>query len=418
MDDDAFPNFGNAYTGASPSVTPSASWNPALRPDTEPEQHNKLAQIEEPEVPANNQLAAGDDDDFFDRYQEPTPRKQRPETSSAVEEATYQPESPMKTRRTKLDNEQATAAASEGLGIHPETTDDAEAPISQHDHTIQDETVSAPQDEDAAVFGPDETAEEQALGLEEHMPGVEDEANSEAVQQTEQAAVQEEAHRPEENYDYQGEETEMEKAIDESAEAPLMADEEPTPVPGTISRAPTFENQTNGFEDDLGLQNDQASPHPTQPASPPMIERSFTTNFTEPPQEDPQESAAGNAEHSQVIDQDWPAVGDDKTFADLLDDEKVSDNQHPQGPTPNEAPSTEPSSDTPSFSQTVEADWPAGSDDEAFGEMLGNKSPEKENAPSFDGAPQEEQTMDEQWPVEEDDNTFGELLGVQPSRSK
>jgi hypothetical protein len=418
MDDDAFPNFGNAYTGASPSITPSPSWNPALRPDTEPEQHEQLVQTEQHEQPAIKQLAAGDDDDFFDRYQEPTPRKQRPETSSVVQEATYQPESPVKTRRIRVDQEQATAAAPEGLGIQPETTDDVEASISQHDHPIQDESASAPQDEDAAVFGPDETAEEQALGLEEHMPDVEKEAQPEAVEQTEHLFAQEEAHRPEENYDYQGEETEMEKAIDESAEAPLMADEEPAPVPGVISRAPTFETQTNGFEDDLGLQNDQASPQPTQPASPPMIERSFTTNFTERPQEDPQEFTAEAAEPSQVVDQDWPAAGDDKTFGDLLDDETVPEDQHSQEAKLDEAHSTEQSSETPSFSQTVETEWPAGSDDEVFGEILGDGSPAEDVAQPLDGASQKDQTIDEQWPAEDDDNTFGELLGVQPSRSK
>ena len=416
MDDDAFPNFGNAYIGASPSITPSPSWNPALRPDTEPEQQQD--QTEQHEQPAIKQLPAGDDDDFFDRYQEPTPRKQRPDTSSTVQEATYQPESPVKTRRIRVDKEQPAAAAPEGLGIQPDTTHNAEAPISQHDLPTQDESASAPQDEDAAVFGPDETAEEQALELEEHMPDVEDEAQPEAVEQTEQLVAQEEAHRPEENYDYQGEETEMEKAIDESAEAPLMADEEPTPIPGVISREPTFESQTNGFEDDLGLQNDQASPQPTQPASPPMIERSFTTNFTEPPQEDPQEFTAETDEHSQVVDQDWPAAGDDKTFGDLLDDEKVPEDQHLQEAALDEALPTETSSETPSFSQTVETEWPAGSDDEVFGEILGDGSPAEDLAQPLGEAPQKEQVIDEQWPAEEDDNTFGELLGVQPSRSK
>ena len=420
MDDDAFPNFGNAYIGASPSITPSPSWNPALRPDTEPEQHEQLSQPEQPEQTAVKQSAAGDDDDFFDRYQEPTPRKPRPETSSAFEQssATYQPESPVKMRRVRADKEQATPAASEELGIQPERTDDAEAPVSQHDQPIQDESASAPQDEDAAVFGPDDTVEEQALGLEEYMPDTDNEAQPGAVDQTEQLVAQEEPHRPEENYDYQGEETEMEKAIDESAEAPLMADEEPTPVPGVISRAPTFEAQTNGFEDDLGLQNDQESSHTTQAASPPMIERSFTTNFTEPPQEDPQAFTAETAEHSQVVDQDWPAAGDDKTFGELLDDEKVSEDQLPQETTLDEAHATEPSTETPSFSQTVETDWPAGSDDEVFGEIVGNGSFAKEVVQSFDGVPQKEQTIDEQWPAEEEDNTFGDLLGVQPTRSK
>lgn len=415
MDDDAFPNFGNAYTGASPSVTPSPSWNPALRPDTEPEEHEQLAQSGEPAV---KQLAAGDDDDFFDRYQEPTPRKKRPETSSAVEEVTYQPQSPVKTRRISVKDEEEVTTPAEELGLQSATTADAQAPVNHHNQHTPDESALAQQDEDAAVFSPDETVEEQALGLEEHMPDADHEAQPEAVEQIEQQVAQEETHRPEEHYDYQGEVTEMEKAIDESAEAPLMEDEEPTPVPGVVSRAPTFETQPNGFEDETSLQNDQSSSNHTQPSSPPMIERSFTTNFTEPPQEDPEEFSAETADHTQVIDQDWPAAGDDKTFGELLDDQNLPEDQGLHQRTVDEASLINPSSETPASGQIAEAEWPAGDDDEAFGEILGNTSAAKETVQSLDGAAQKEQAIDDQWPAEEEDNTFGELLGVQPSGSK
>ena len=317
MDDDDYPNFGNAYTGATPSNTNSASWNPALRPDTESAK------------PAATQPIEDDDEDFFDRYQEPTPRKERiaPTIGNDVDEEAA-PVSPVQSQHINVEEEvhvTKAIAEPEELDMQPETIADVEAPISHHDHPGDEQSVPVPHDEDAAVFRPDETAEEQALGLEEHLPEVaieEPPALTEPalgeVEHVDQEAVQEEIHRPEEHYDYQGEVTEMENAIDESAEAPLMADEQPAPESGIMSRAPTFEPQQNGFDDMDGKANQV--PSETTAPHPGMIERSFTTNFTEPPQKDRQESTT---EHMQVVDQDWPAAGDDKTFGDLLDGQQT-----------------------------------------------------------------------------------------------
>lgn len=430
MDDDTFPNFGNAYTGASPSITPSASWNPALRPDTEPEQSTL------------GQPAGGDDDDFFDRYQEPTPRKKRLDVSARnddVEEAAWG--SHVQDQRISVEEEvhvTKSTAEPEELGMQPETIVDVEAPISHHDPSA---------DEDAAVFGESETVEEQAWGLEEHMPDVANEVPpavtetaSDGVEQADQNAVHEEAHRPEEHYDYQGEVTEMENAVDESAEAPLMADEQPPPVLGHVSRAPTFEAQPNGVEDALDGQIEQI-PLEIDEAAPPKIERSFTTNFTEPPHKDRQESIV---EHGQVVDEDWPAAGDDKTFGDLLDGKQTSEPE----PLSDAALPAEQPSDIPAKDKASEPEWPASGNDNAFDEivqetaneesqteqavgddkldawgtsadetsfdaLLGNQAqPEPESTRSLDPG-DDSNAADEQWPNEDVDDTFGELLGNQ-----
>lgn len=405
MDDDAFPNFGNAYTGASPSNNNSASWNPALRPDTEPL------------VPAATEPAGGDDDDFFDRYQEPTPRKKRiePTPGNDLHQEAFVG-SPVQSQRISVQEEvhvTKSTAEPEELGMQPESIADVEAPISHHDHPVDEESVSAPHDEDAAVFGPDETVEEQALGLEEHMPEVANEAPPAVaepalgVEQADQAAVQEKVHRPEEHYDYQGEVTEMENAIDESAEAPLMEDEQPAPESGLVSRAPTFEPQPNGFEDDLDGQFDQIPSEATAP-HPAMIERSFTTNFTEPPQKDRQESTT---EHIQPVDQDWPAAGDDKTFGDLLDGQQMSEQE-----TSTEAPPTGEAVESPVQNQIHEPEWPADGDDNAFGEILDDTAIPEENHGLSNGALDEhEQPLGDaqvnDWPTSADDTSFNALLG-------
>jgi hypothetical protein len=449
MDDDAFPNFGNAYTGASPSNPNSASWNPALRPNTESLQ------------PEATESTPGDDDDFFDRYQEPTPRKKRiesPNRDDVDEEATLG--SPAQNRPISVEEAvhvTSSKAEPEELGMQPETTADVEAPISHHDHPVDEESVSATHDEDAAVFDPDETAEEQALGLEEHMPDVANEAPPalaepalKGVEQTDQAAVQEEIHRPEENYDYQGEVTEMEKAIDESEEAPLMADEEPTPQSGPISRAPTFEPQPNDLEDSLQGQVDQTLPETTA-SHPAMIQRSFTTNFTEIPQKDRQESTT---EHAQVLDEDWPAAGDDKTFGDLLDAQQIPEQELSQAEalptgvalesletTGRDWPDTEEDhafgeilsenaapdeshelpngglEDTQQAGDAKAGDWAPTAVDTSFGTLLGEQSQQTmEETPSFSQNTSSEigsDAVDEHWPDAEADDTFGELLGNQ-----
>lgn len=458
MDDDAFPNFDNAFAGASPSIN-SASWNPALRPDTEQQPTER------------KQTINGDEDDFFDRYQEPTPRKKRIETPAdddvteeAAEEAAWGSPAQKKQSISVEDEVHVSkaAAAPEELGMKPETTADVEAPISHHDHPPEEDSAPVPQDEDAAVFSPNETVEEQAWGLEEHMPEVANEAPPAVaepglggVEQTDQAAVQEEAQRPEEHYDYQGEVTEMEDAIDESAEAPLMADEEPTPVAGVVSRAPTFEAQPNGFDDSTDDQAGQPPAEPSEPQPPPMIERSFTTNFTEAPQKHREEPTT---EHQGVVDEDWPAAGDDKTFGDLLDDQQDPEQGQHKDTSVHERPHAPTLSANPATSRSSELEWPTAGDDEVLGDIAGNTDSQETHEPlseasenyrqqndTADGAwstaaddtafdallrnqtqeapaalsseaedgqfERDQQKADAQWPTEEADDTFGELLG-------
>lgn len=481
MDDDGFPNFGNAYTGASPSTpqpSNSASWNPALRPNAE--------QSQQPET--SNKPAAttpDEDDDFFERYPDPTPKKQgaeNPVDEESAEEAAWglEGEADEEAARTESTQNQGISvddevlvteapAAPEDADLEPHTTADVEAPINHHDHPVEEVVDTMPQNDDAAVFGSDETVEEQAWNLEEHLPEVANDAppavqepEPKGVEQADQASADEEAHRPEENYDYQGEVTEMEEARDESAEAPLMADEQPAPVPGEVSRANTFEpfkNQQVGVETGLEGEAEHFASQPPEPSHM-GIERSFTTNFTDPPNKD---SETPNPVSRQTIDEDWPAAGDDKTFGELLDDE-------PQTEQPEEAAAEQqgyfdhqvPAQSTvhePESDQSVEPQhasvndntstgiledrmtqaepreavdeasssgqqnvgisddcWPATADDSSFGDIIGQQSQQEQTRPqesTNDDKPTTEntQTSDDHWPVEEADNTFGELLG-------
>ncbi|KAL1583061.1 hypothetical protein WHR41_08442 [Cladosporium halotolerans] len=427
MDDDGFPNFGNAFVGASPStpVQNSASWNPALRPDTE-----------HPE-PETKPSPSGDDDDFFDRYPNPTPKKQRDDQSATQSTSVAAGGSPM--QKEEVDEESAwgmpeqsqsisvedevsvtkTPAAPEEMGMQPEITADADAPISHHDHPVEEVTPTVPQDEDAAVFSSEVTAEEQAWDLEEHMPDVANEAPASVVQpaakgveQTDQAAAQEEAHRPEENYDYQGEVTEMEAAQDESAQAPLMDDEEPAPTPGNVSRAATFEAQQDGFAASLEGETGQIPLQTEQPQHP-SIERSFTSNFTEPPHQDQE---ASTPVQRQVVDEDWPAAGDDKTFGELLDDQPQQ--AQGQGVVHDGKSKLESDPTEPERSREIASDWPAGGDDDAFGEIIGSQSAQRNNTEHANEAPQpHSESENDGWGATGDDPAFNDILGAQAQKS-
>ncbi|KAM0714077.1 hypothetical protein Q7P37_011041 [Cladosporium fusiforme] len=458
MDDDAFPNFGNAYTGASPSTpttSNSASWNPALRPNTESAQ------------PESQQSTTGDDDDFFERYPDPTPKKQgveQPVDEEAVEEAAWGPATeteelseeaawsePVHEQGISVEDEVLVTkapAAPEDAGLEPQTTADVEAPISHHDHPVEEVVDTVPEDEDAAVFAPNETVEEQALSLEEHLPDVANEAppavqvpEPDGVDQTDQASAEEEAHRPEEHYDYQGEVTEMEEAIDESAQAPLMADEQPAPVPGVVSRAHTFEpfeNEQVGIESGLEDEAAHFSPQPPEPSQP-GIERSFTTNFTEAPQKDfgellDDQSQVAQPEEAAVVDE--PEVDQDLPEETMLDESESSRAIQPQPAAQIDSLSEEtlddranqeqpretieePSSSTHQIADNTNDGWSAAADDTAFGDIIGQQSQQEpveqawpqESTHIEDPISENTHAADDQWPTEDVDNTFGELLG-------
>lgn len=384
MDEDDYPNFGNAFPSASSTSETTATWNPALRPDTEE------AHAEAPE------RGAEEDDDFFDRYPGSTPEKKQTHDEEAEDELSGSP-----IHRSSISVEHAVdvsqdPAAPEEVGMEPVSHADVEAPISNGEQ----EAASGDLDNEAAIFTADETAAEQAHDLEIASPQLpaeveptvmHGEQSAESVRQTDYAAEAEEAHRPEEHYDYQGELTEMEKAQDESAEAPLMEDEEPAPTVGSVHREPTMEAQNDELDDSF---DGPRSPAPKAKHAPQQsLDRSFTTNFTEAPKPEIEEEEEPG--RSRAVDQDWPAAGDDKTFGDLLDNRA----------TEQAAPEL-----VENAQRAADDGWGSTGQDEAFDSLLGGA----QDAPRERSAEQEHTVnATDAWGTTSDDNTFGELLGGQ-----
>ena len=302
-DEDNYPNFGNAFpsTVSSDPATIAASWNPALRPHKEPT---------EPPAPG-----AESDDDFFDRYPGATPKKggQSAEISGGIpgvaEEQELEDEDPEALSRRRsiavqhiidVRHEDATPEMLERV---PSNAVDAEGPISRRE-SIHEEVED--DDEDAAILQPGDSAVEQDIALESRMPDSAGDVETPQGRQSDPFGeeAEESAMRPEEHYEHQGEITEMEEAQEPSADAPLMDDEEDLPTPGFVSREGTL-----GFD---------GAPAPRQPQSkaqvvPPQLDRTFTTNFSDSPIE-----ARNQSQPQSSIPDDWPSVGDDATFGELL----------------------------------------------------------------------------------------------------
>ncbi|TKA22203.1 hypothetical protein B0A50_08315 [Salinomyces thailandicus] len=413
-DEDEYPQFGNAFpptpaTSQPPNTTPAAaSWNPALRRNTDADAADAPPSIQAgaPEGAA----VEDEDDDFFDRYPGATPKKAQPrgpdeftsllgdggakaglddvfapEADAGEDEAAPQDVEGQKAVPEDVED-QAALRDVEGLVAAPE---DLAHETSLHDQEDQaalpqfSEQRGALQDEEGQVFdGPDETVQEQEHDLESYQPDVTSEATQpleEAIQQTDHVSAQPEPDsiapestmmqepHPEERYEHQGAVPEMEAAQDEEPDAPLLEDEEAPPTPGNLSRRPTM-----GGEETLGFDGEQSPRQPSGKAhaAAPHIDRTFTSNFTDM-SEAQQESAQTASIAEESNPDDWPAAGDDRTFGDLLDDSNAPFHE-------NTARRERPHSD-----QVAPADtWPSNDgNDEAFGELLNNgdsTSPERE----------------------------------------
>ena len=346
MDDGAdYPDFGNAYpTTATTPATESASWNPALKEDAYPS-HTTPA-----------------DDDFFDRYPGATPKKDMTiaqggrelaatSDSASADEALHLDEDVQNTVDIQQDDvlsDQLRRAPETGEGLLAEnehegdneagvhSNEDAQDAVDiQQDDVLSNQLSRAPEtgdglpaenlhegDNEAGVMGGDDEEEpifkadealEQEGELAAHPPVVESVYHAERMNE-----------RPEERYEHQGEVTAMEEALDESAHAPLMEDEE---------APPTIEPSTSPY----------GTPSKAQ-AAPPSIDRSFTTNFTD---------VSAEAEPLDMPSNQESATGDDQTFAELLDGEEFP---APVGLTSKEELVHHPD------------DWPTG-DDDTFGEL-------------------------------------------------
>lgn len=382
MSDDEYPNFGSAWTSTSSAVPPpsgSATWNPAFRHDSE-RSHARST-------------STASNDDFFDRYPGPTPEKSRPQHRQEILEEQDEEEGSPRRRQSSISvsyaiEQRFDAASPEDMMRGPGTESDAEGPMSRRDSSTvtdldtrsidleADTPVTAldletprigdvEEDEEQAIFQPNETAQEQREHLSVQMP----DCNSgpffigtpgmiTPIATDDNFTQELYKVRPPSGYEHQGETLEMEEAVDEAPSAPLLEDPEEQPVVESLQREPTMQavNEESRLED---LDGASAPGQPGSKATPQLghIDRSFTTNFTEI--QTPVENFRAEEQMPQVpVSEGWPAAGDDKTFGELLGDDSPS------------VPETEGHSAV-SASTAADDGWGNTADDDTFGELLG-----------------------------------------------
>ena len=252
----------------------AASWNPAFRRDTE--------------------AAVDEDDEFFDRYPGPTPKKSDDANDSARIEDGVEPQSPLRQQSISVAQD---ADAPHDFPRMPSLDVTAQRrPISALYEEDDDDEEALTRDAEQPILAPERSMEEQRQALDETMPheDARGEESSEPVSsQASQAGDEVEA----DNYEHQGEVTEMEEALEPSAGASLLQNEEPLPTTESESRMPQPRRSS-----------------PKRQAAVPHLERAFTTNFSDSPIEPP-------SAQPQSIPEAWPSIGDDKTFGELLDRE-------------------------------------------------------------------------------------------------
>ncbi|KAK6418593.1 vesicle coat component, partial [Oleoguttula sp. CCFEE 5521] len=449
-DSPAFPDFGSAFPSPIPTA-PSTSETPLSLPQSTP---SKPISSTFPSRPS----AADEDDDFFDRYPGATPDKLRnrqpppdvrrgsinvTETVDVSSRAVTEGEGGLTGEtRTLVEGEtgrrgsimvvesvdiSSRGAWEEERGMVVGTRANVE-PSGEHEYNEKvggPEDIQREADEETAVFAPDETAEAQAAHLEEAMPsatlGVQAVITSEEDMADEEArslASGAEVHPPEEHYEYQGEITELDEALDESVAAPLMDDEEPAPT--ISSRTATMqEPEEELLQDDSDEENvvSRPPPQPLQSAHA-VAERSFTTNFTDLPRAD-----YGNAEASKQseppIAEEWPAAGDDKTFGDFLDTEEAQVHEAPddgQATYGDQWPEEEADNDflDDAPPQHSEQPWSSEGDDDTFGQILGDKPHSQSNGiTSHDDGPVEED-LSAAWAAAMDDDEILNEAEIDP----
>lgn len=310
--------------------TGEATWNPALRRNSEADP------VPRPIADLDKTPLAGDqdeEDDFFSRYPGATPKKpQLDPPSSSPADGTSEPQGEEgdeqgDVRRQSISVEQVVDirqddATPEDLMRVPSNHVEVKGPLGGN---------ATSREEDAEpTFDPEETVYKNKINLERFM----DEATPLAGQghdgfeftSPDEPMIEEVVDLdPSEHYEHQSDPTALESALETSADAPLMDDEEPLPTPGYVSREPMFNIPAGDEEEDaLGLDG-EASPRvqPQLKSSPaqPSLDRSFTTNFST----SPIDNAGGQPQQGteRAIPSDWPSVGDDKTFGELLDNAKA-----------------------------------------------------------------------------------------------
>ncbi|WPH01098.1 copii coat assembly protein sec16 [Acrodontium crateriforme] len=407
MNEDDYPDFGSAFPSTIVSLGAlHASWNPALRPNSH----------QSPAVTHAARSTNADDGNHIPREDLIEESKDSAHRDSPVNTDELPEILPRKRSSISIERvfgvRQEAASPDQPL-LESQYSADAEGPLSKSVPMGEDE------DDEFSAWGEDEKPVEEVADPPANIAADEEEAEVNAWQEDDEEIPEDETsdppihilapgdaeeeivsqtnnstgiiqkneleEHPEVNYEHQGDLTDMDKAIDESVKTPLMQDEAPLPTPGLMSREPTF-NSTNVVESEsMPSQQNVFESEPLRVS----LGRSFTSNFTSAPEPSPEEQ-----EQQISTDSDWPAVGDDKTFGELLDNEK--------------APSPEEASESHYNDGAQSHGWLAAEEDEAFGELLKTQSrmPAQEMLHEQPSSP----LRNDEWPEVGDDNAFGELL--------
>ncbi|KAF2478894.1 Sec23-binding domain of Sec16-domain-containing protein [Neohortaea acidophila] len=265
----------NVFTSHSAGAA-AASWHPAFR--------------------NNSDAVPEEEDDFFARYPGPTPKKN--DVSDATDNhKLFEPESPSRERSSSI--------------VHNIETDDSqtapeeiqqvsEADVGLDGHSNSElnngvEQEAWAQDIETPILSHQDSVEEQEQALEEHLP--DDPVLDVESAQPAEGAEYEDEEAPAEHYEHQGEGTEMEEGTEPSAAESLLENEQPMPTAQPLDQ----------------VQQEPPRPH---------LDRSFTTNFSDSPVE---------AVQPRSMPDEWPSVGDDKTFGELLDHESSTVHGHGHG---------------------------------------------------------------------------------------
>jgi hypothetical protein len=242
-------------------------------------------------------------------------------------------------------------------------------------HLEAAQTVS---DEETSIFSPEDDAHDQELELEERMPDTA--PPNDRLERSETISSGVDVRDAAGAYEHQGEVTELEEAIELAPTAPLMLDQEPQPV---VSES-IAESGVSVIEEDAATEHQQA-----------QVKRSFTTNFTENTTLDDVDQ---EDEGAPLNSDDWPAVGDDKTFGELLDDNnRVQGDAKAQSATPVDG---------------AQDNWGTVGDDDTFGELLGGGQGDSKAPVSQSGNEEDEAAL---WSAALDDELLEETEDLDPS---
>ncbi|EME85640.1 uncharacterized protein MYCFIDRAFT_213939 [Pseudocercospora fijiensis CIRAD86] len=425
MSDDAYPDFGSAWTSAPAPALSSASnsdpaavvpgegaWHPAQRPDSNVRHARTIRTRTASEL------------ELHDTFPQPTTEKpsSQPQAESmehVQEDDGNRAESPSRKQSISvLTNMRQTSqvVAPEQMSQLPNTESDAESLMSRRASTqgpvldSDDEPLTAIDQIEAEtpIFRQGESVPAQELQLEtdmpdsphDHMwigtPGMQTPVATDLNFETEIAKSQQRLQEAALEYEHQGEVTAMEEAVDEAPSAPLLDDPEAPPTVQDTRQDATMEV----IGEDSVLDDFDGAAAPGQPIakSRPQIgqtERSFTTNFTELPKKEAREEVQ---EIKTSVDDGWPAAGDDKTFGDLLDDEHS---------TPVQTASVHPFPPVDAVSKPSYDAWGSTANEDAFDFLGGQDVTATAESQHVKG-----HRRKDTWGGLGSDDMFGELVGT------